>query len=69
MTSYDIEIEIYPEDDVLTVLTPRGDYTYSIESVEGKEIMDKIFGENVKATVYTQKREMSLEEWIHENEE
>jgi len=63
MTTYDIEIEIYPDDDTLMALSPRGNYTYSIDSVQGADILQKIFGTNVKATVYTQDEEMTVEEW------
>lgn len=57
MTEYDIEIEIDTDDNTITASTPSGVYTYDLDSVKGADLLSKLLGSNVHATIYSQGRE------------
>lgn len=64
MTVYNIEVEIFPDEGVIIAYSDKGkEYEYDIESEQGAILLNKIFGTDVKSTVYSQNEQMSLEEW------
>lgn len=64
MTEYNIEIEIHADDGLILAYASSGKiYEYSTDSVEGADLLSKVFGTDVHTTVYSQDEQMSLEEY------
>jgi len=64
MVDYNIEVEIFPDDGEIRVYSDKGrEYSYILGSEDGATLLNKIFGSDVRATVYSQNETMTLEEW------
>ena len=62
--SGDFNIEIDADTDEIKLVKPNGlAYTYTVEELKGKGIIDNLIGGGSKTTVYSQNEEFTYEEY------
>ncbi|CAG0951406.1 hypothetical protein METP2_00227 [Methanosarcinales archaeon] len=63
-TEYNIDIEIDQDAGIVTIVKGGVGYTYTIEELEGKGILDNLQEAGAKMTVYSQKERFTAEEYL-----
>ena len=59
-----IDIEIDIDNDTITMHLPEGDYTYTVEELEGKHILQPLIDGGSRLTVYSQGETFTYEEYM-----
>jgi hypothetical protein len=61
---YNIDIEIDQDEGMVTIVKGGIGYTYTVEELEGKGVIDNLQESGAKITVYSQKDRFTPEEYL-----